>query len=256
MKKRFLLVLTALFACVALHAQFAQMSLLTPHYYPGEVYFVDGHHEEFAELELPRMGKGQLAVKKNKDDKSRTTIDAANIIGIKIWHADYPDKAGVLYYLHAKKELMRDPHQWGIPVGGSEWATMFHCYNYYEMDKKTGELNGIRVVDENNTAFDFFYLMNPKWSEARMVVADKIIYVLGKERVKRQFVPNKKKAAKLFEENANVFKKIMSDELKASDIQYILEEMAGGKKSGDMQTKMPIVIETEQTSNGTTGDDE
>ena len=33
------------------------MSLLTPHYYPGEVYFKDGHVEEYAELELPRVGK-------------------------------------------------------------------------------------------------------------------------------------------------------------------------------------------------------
>ena len=68
MKKRFLLVLAAFFASVALHAQFiAQMSLLTPHYYPGEVYFKDGHVEEFAELELPRVGKHKLGVKKNSD---------------------------------------------------------------------------------------------------------------------------------------------------------------------------------------------
>ena len=85
MKKRFLLVLAAVFfASVALHAQFiAQMSLLTPHYYPGEVYFKDGHVEEFAEVELPRVGKHKLGVKKNSDDKGHTDIDAADIIGIK-----------------------------------------------------------------------------------------------------------------------------------------------------------------------------
>ena len=50
MKKRFLLVLAAFFASVALHAQFiAQMSLPTPHYYPGEVYFKDWQVEKFSE---------------------------------------------------------------------------------------------------------------------------------------------------------------------------------------------------------------
>ena len=100
MKKRFLLVLTTLFACATIHAQFAQMSLLTPHYYPGEVYFKDGHVEEFAELELPRVGKSKLGAKKNAEDKGHIDIEAADIIGIKIWHKNFPDKKHVLYYVH------------------------------------------------------------------------------------------------------------------------------------------------------------
>ena len=79
MKKRFLLVLAAFFASVALHAQFAQLSLLTPHYYPGEVYFVDGHSEEYAEVELPRVGKGKLGVKKNAGDPQISSVSRSGI---------------------------------------------------------------------------------------------------------------------------------------------------------------------------------
>ena len=165
MKKRFFLVLAAVFfASVALHAQFiAQMSLLTPHYYPGEVYFKDGHSEEFAELELPRVGKSKLGAKKNAEDKGHIDIQAADIIGIKIWHKDFPDKKHVLYYIHARKSFMQSEHQWGNPVMGSAWGVIFECEQNYQMDKKTGDLNFIKFVGGNGPDTPtLYYLVRPE----------------------------------------------------------------------------------------------
>ena len=109
MRKRILLALCILFVCVAGQAQFiTQMNLLTPHYYPGEVYFTDGHYEAFDEIELPRVGKSKIGVKKNAEDKGHTDIEAIDIVGIKIWHKNFPDKEHVLYYVHAKKSYLQN----------------------------------------------------------------------------------------------------------------------------------------------------
>ena len=261
MKKRFLLVLAAFFASVALHAQFiAQMSLLTPHYYPGEVYFKDGHVEEFAELELPRVGKHKLGVKKNSDDKGHTDIDAADIIGIKIWHKNFPDKKHVLYYVHARKSYMQNDHQWGNPVMGSAWGVVFQCEQNYQMDKKTGDLNFVKFVGGNAPDTPtLYYLVRPGWEQAELVLFN-------------GGFPQKKKSAELFAENEEIATAIKKGKLKGSDMQYILDEMAGDKKA-----EMPVKVipeeeaapaskavsekavpetKTDSVSNGVVGDDE
>ena len=235
MKKRFFLVLATLFACVALQAQFfTQMSLLTPHYYPGEVYFKDGHVEEFAELELPRVG---------------TDIDAADIIGIKIWHKNFPDKQHVLYYIHARKSMLQSDHQWGNPVMGSAWGVVFQCEMNYQMDKKTGDLNFIKFVGGNGPDTPtLYYLVRPEWEQAELVLFNGAF-------------PPKMKLAKLFAENEEIATAIKKGKLKGSDMQYILDEMAGG-----MKAEMPVKVipeeeavpetKTDSVSNGVVGDDE
>lgn len=261
MKKRFLLVLAAFFASVALHAQFiAQMTLLTPHYYPGEVYFVDGHSEEYAEVELPRVGKGKLGVKKNEGDKGHTDIDAANIVGIKIWHKNFPDKKHVLYYVHARKSMMQSEHQWGNPVMGSAWGVVFQCEQNYQMDKKTGDLNFVKFVGGNAPDTPtLYYLVRPGWEQAEL-----LLFNGG--------FPQKKKSAELFAENEEIATAIKKGKLKGSDMQYILDEMAGDKKA-----EMPVKVipeeeaapaskavsenavpemKTDSVSNGVVGDDE
>ncbi len=233
MKKRFLLVLATLFASVVLHAQFAQMSLLTPHYYPGEVYFKDGHVEEFAELELPRVGKNKLGVKKNAEDKGHVEINAADIIGIKIWHKDFPDKKHVLYYIHARKSFMM----------GSAWGVVFQCEMNYQMDKKTGDLNFIKFVGGNGPDTPtLYYLVRPGWEQAEL-----LLFNGG--------FPQKKKSAELFAENEEIATAIKKGKLKGSDMQYILDEMAGGKPM-EMPVKIIPEVKTDSVSNGVVGDDE
>ena len=261
MKKRFLLVLAAFFASVALHAQFAQLTLLTPHYYPGEVYFVDGHSEEYAEVELPRVGKGKLGVKKNAGDKGHTDIDAANIVGIKIWHKNFPDKKHVLYYVHARKSMMQSEHQWGNPVMGSAWGVIFQCEMYYQIDKKTGDLYFVKFRGGNGPDTPtLYYLVRPELELAELAM------------VNGSFMAMKKAAAKLFAENEEIATAIKKGKLKGSDMQYILDEMAGDKKA-----EMPVKVipeeeaapaskavsekavpetKTDSVSNGVVGDDE
>ena len=230
MKKRFLLVLATLFACVALHAQFfTQMNLLTPHYYPGEVFFKDGHSEEFAELELPRVGKSKLGVKKNAEDKGHIDIEAADIIGIKIWHKDFPDKKHVLYY---------------NPIMGSAWGVIFECEHNYQMDKKTGDLNFIKFVGGNGPDTPtLYYLVRPELELAELAM------------VNGSFMAMKKAAAKLFAEKEEIATAIKKGKLKGSDMQYILDEMAGGKKTEEPAKIIPE-IKTDSVSNGVVGDDE
>ena len=244
MRKRFLLVLAAFFASVALHAQFiAQMNLLTPHYYPGEVYFKDGHVEEFAELELPRVGKSKLGVKKNAEDKGHVEINAADIIGIKIWHKDFPDKKHVLYYVHARKSYMQNDHQWGNPVMGSAWGVVFQCEQNYQMDKKTGDLNFVKFVGGNAPDTPtLYYLVRLGWEQAELVLFN-------------GGFPQKKKSAELFAENEEIAAAIKKGKLKGSDMQYILDEMAGGKPM-EMPVKIIPEVKTDSVSNGVVGDDE
>ena len=245
MKKRFLLVLAAVFASVALQAQFiTQMSLLTPHYYPGEVYFKDGHVEEFAELELPRVGKSKLGVKKDAGEKGHTYIQAEDIIGIKIWHKDFPDKKHVLYYIHARKSFMQSEHQWGNPVMGSAWGVVFECEQNYQMDKKTGDLNFIKFVGGNGPDTPtLYYLVRPELELAELAM------------VNGSFMAMKKAAAKLFAEKEEIATAIKKGKLKGSDMQYILDEMAGGKKTEEPAKIIPE-IKTDSVSNGVVGDDE
>jgi len=256
MKKRFLLVLAAFFASVALHAQFAQLTLLTPHYYPGEVYFVDGHSEEYAEVELPRVGKGKLGVKKNAGDKGHTDIDAANIVGIKIWHKNFPDKKHVLYYVHARKSMMQSEHQWGNPVMGSAWGVIFQCEMYYQIDKKTGDLYFVKFRGGNGPDTPtLYYLVRPEWELAELAMAN------------GSFMAMKKAAAKLFAENEEIATAIKKGKLKGSDMQYILDEMAGDKKAEKPLKVIPEdntmpeekavpETKTDSVSNGVVGDDE
>ena len=244
MKKRFFLVLATLFACVTLHAQFiTQMSLLTPHYYPGEVFFKDGHSEEFAELELPRVGKSKLGAKKNVEDKGHIDIEAADIIGIKIWHKDFPDKKHVLYYVHANKALLQSDHQWGNPIMGSAWGVIFECEQNYQMDKKTGDLNFIKFVGGNAPDTPtLYYLVRPDWDKAELLLMDGMF-------------AKKKRVAEFFAEKEEIATAIKKGKLKGSDMQYILDEMAGGKKTEEPAKIIPE-IKTDSVSNGVVGDDE
>ena len=241
MKKVCLLLMSiGMLFCMPAHAQFfAKMELMTPHYYPGEVYFVDGHHESYAEVELPRVGKDKLSVRKNADDEKRTSIEAIDIIGIKIWHKDFPDKTHVLHYVFAKKTMLQDDNQWGYPVAGSTWGVVYQCEQNYLMNKETGEIEIVkfRGGDGPDTP-TLFYLKRAGQETADLLAFD------------NKF-PNKKKIAALFQENQSVYEGVKSGKLKMVDIQYILDEMAGGKK-----LEQPAEPQIEATKNGATGDDE
>ncbi len=244
MRKRILLALCILFVCVTGQAQFVtQMNLLTPHYYPGEVYFTDGHYEAFDEIELPRVGKSKIGVKKNAEDKGHTDIEAIDIVGIKIWHKNFPDKEHVLYYVHAKKSYLQNDHQWGNPIYATAWGVLFQCEQNYQMDKKTGDLNFVKFVGGNGPDTPtLFYLKRPEWNEAQLIMINGV------------FIP-KKKAAEFFKDNEQIYNGVKSGKLKADDIKYIMDEMAGGKPADESVLSIPEA-QIDSVSNGVVGDDE
>ena len=85
MNKKILFLLTFLSFSVISYAQlFTQIKLHTPHYYPGEIYFINGHSESFDEVELPMTWKNSIKVKKNSDDKKHTEINLTNSISPRI----------------------------------------------------------------------------------------------------------------------------------------------------------------------------
>ena len=251
MKKKLLFTLCIMFVCIATQAQFittqgqffSSMSLLIAHYYPGEVYFVDGHHEAYDEIELPRVGKSKIGVKKDAYDKSHIHIEARDIVGIKIWHKDFPDKVHTLYYVHARKSYMQDSHQWGNPIYANAWGVLFQCEMYYQMDKLTGDLDFIKFVGGNGPDTPtLFYLMRPEWNEAELIMYN------------AQFIP-RKKAAEFFKDNEQIYKGVKSGKLGANDIKYIMDEMASGKPIDESVLTIPE-IQTDSVSNGVFGDDE
>lgn len=257
MKKQTLFLITALIVgCNSAFSQFFGPSVVfKPQYYPGEVYFLDGHAEEFDEIEMPQAGKNRLTVKKNASSKKRTEIDAADIVGIKVWHKDFPDKTNILYYVHSKKELLQNTHQWGFPVAASAWGVLYKCYKLYEINDRTGEANGILIFDNNQSSI-FYYLKRPNWNEAHLLIMDDITYFF-KEKVKTKFPLGKKKAAEYFKENPRIYEGILSGTITAEDMQYVLDEMAGGKK---IEETSPIEqkpeVHTDSIANGEIGDDE
>lgn len=245
MKKRLILFAALMMASIAIHAQFiAQMSLMTPHYYPGEVYFKDGHHEAFAEVELPRVGKSKLGVKKNADEKGHTDIEAADIISIKIWHKDFPDKSHILYYVNARKMMMQSEHQWGNPIVGSAWGIVFQCEQNYRIDKKNGELDVIKFAGGNGPDTPtLYYLVRKELDQGELVMWNGSFNGLTKH------------VMKLFAENEEIANGIKKGKLKGSDMQYILDVMAGGEKAVE-PTIAISEVQTDSTSNGVVGDDE
>lgn len=227
MKKLHVILFFLFIGMSMLQAQFiAKMDILTPHYYPGEIYFKDGHYEAFAEVELPRMGKSKLGVKKMGTEKTHTKIDAATIVGIKIWHKDFPDKTNVLYYVPAKKALMQNEHQWGVPFMESAWGVIFLCEQNYKIDKRTGDLDIVKFVGGSYPDTPtLYYLLREGWDKAELVIFNTDFAV-------------RKKVAGLFADNKEISTAIKNGKLKPSDMQYILDEMAGNQKNN--KTTIPI----------------
>jgi hypothetical protein len=151
---------------------------------------------------------------------------------------------------------MQSEHQWGNPVMGSAWGVVFQCEMNYQMDKKTGDLNFIKFVGGNGPDTPtLYYLVRPELELAELAMAN------------GSFMAMKKAAAKLFAENEEIATAIKKGKLKGSDMQYILDEMAGDKKA-----EMPLKVipedntmpeektvpetKTDSVSNGVVGDDE
>ena len=252
MKKGLVLIVAMLMsmAVCAQFAQFKQMSLMTPHYYPGEVFFVDGTHESYYEVELPKNNEKKISVKANKEDKKRTVLDAANIIAVKFWHPKFPDKVHVLHYLKVQKKSILKDSYWGNPVYANSWGALYLCDSFYEINKKTGELEVVKFVDQfGSETATVCLLKRPGKEEADVLFS-------MSHSIKQWFL-GKKKVAEVFIENEEIYEGMKEGKFHPDDIVYIMETMAGGKAvETPSETPAEPTVEAEHTTNGEVGDDE
>lgn len=243
MNKKILFLLTFLSFSMISYAQlFTQIKLHTPHYYPGEIYFINGHSESFDEVELPMTWKNSIKVKKNSDDKKHTEIPAENIVAIKLWHKNFANKAHVLHYVAAKKVGALSPHQWGFPIMKSEWGVLYQCEQYYEIKNKTGDLQAVILTSSNSSTPTPYYMKKWDWEFAELIGVDGEFY-------------RKKKVAKLFAESEKIAEDIAKGQLRLYDMQYILDQMEITSKRVKENTSAPTLT-TDSVKNGQIGDDE
>ena len=247
MKKRFLLVLAAVFASVALHAQF-----VIGDWHSGEVYFNDGRHEEFAELRMPRCGDKNLSVKKNQDDKKQTKISVEDIFAIKVWAEKFPEKVYTLYYLKCDKKFGLT--NWGSPVVASDWGVIYESESNYTISDKDGTLGTTKYYNRYNILENptLYFLKRPNEDKAVPIIAQS---AFKRDKLEWSKVNFKNYAAQFFKENEEIYEGIKSGKLQPTDIQYILDEMAGGKKAEEPAKAAPET-KTDSVSNGVVGDDE
>ena len=231
------------------HAQFGdfkKMELMSPHYYPGEVFFVDGHHESYYEVELPKNNEDKISVKVKKEDKKRIELNAIDIVAVKFWHKDFPDNVHVLHYVKVPKKSVYKQHYWGTPIYGNSYGVLYECDSFYEINKKTGKLHVVKFVDRGSETATVYIIKKNDAVEGNVIAFNngfgKLWYF------------NKKTIAESFKENASVYEGIQSGKLGPDDLPYIMDEMAGGKAT-DPATETPAV-ETQKTTNGEVGDDE
>ena len=138
---------------------------------------------------------------------------------------------------------------------GSAWGVIFECEQNYQMDKKTGDLNFIKFVGGNAPDTPtLYYLVRPDWDKAELLLINGMF-------------AKKKRVAEFFAEKEEIATAIKKGKLKGSDMQYILDEMAGDKKAEKPLKVIPEdntmpeekavpETKTDSVSNGVVGDDE
>lgn len=251
MKRLFIILTCALMAGMA-YAQFAAIAAYAPKYSPGKVWFQDGHSEEFAAVETPNCMQKKLTVSTDEKRKNKKVINVADIYAVTLWHKDHPDKTFTLVHILTQTSAVNlVPDQWGFPIAQSAWGMAVRCYPSYQFDKKSGDLEGILLSQTSSTGMVnrqpiLTFLFRPNVEKSVLIASN------------GTFMP---KTKELFSENETIYAAFKARKLHLTDMQYILDEMAGGAPSPSeeqdtsSEKEQPQVIE-ETVQNGTAGDDE
>lgn len=245
-----------------------------PHYAHGTVTYKDGHEETYLWVELPKHGTTTLKVSDDPKHKKTTGIPAAEVAYITVWTEKLPEKKMELYYIHADKSKlplcgMIATDAWGYPIAGNSWGTVYKCNPRYEEDKKSGEimfLYDIRTVQNGNLVRTEevaapCYMVCPDYENAQLIGGSG-----SYSGNSMSWAALPKRIAPMFHSNPSIEKRILNNELKGQDIQFILDEMAIHQGISDKQEIAPATEEkqplnestqsTTYTENGSVGDDE
>ena len=252
MKRLFVILFCVLSAWQA-SAQFAAIAAYAPKFSPGIVWFKDGHTESFAAVETPNCMQKKLTVSHDEKRKNKTTVNVADIQAVTLWHKDHPDKTFTLIHILTETSIVNlVPDQWGFPIAQSAWGMAVRCFPSYQFDKKTGELEGILLSQTSSNGMVnrqpiLTFLDRPDVEKAVLIATD------------GSFMP---KTKEYFKGNETIYADFKARKLHYVDLQFILDEMAGGapgepvgNEEAASQNEQPKVIE-ETVENGTAGDDE
>lgn len=233
MKK--ILPILAILLCMAATPVQAQLGALIHQtvnvFYCGSLLYKDGHTEEYRFVAVPKSNQASIDVSNEGKNKGIIHVDVNELIAVTIWHEDFPEKKTTLYHLDADSYAMLPGNVWGKPIASSAWGTLYKCHTTYTMDTKTGELEGDIYIVDNAPNPTYCYLQCKDFEKAQILCA--IFYQLrgfGGQRIEEKKITwaryDKKKIAKIFASNPEIVAQIQTKKLLASDIQFILDEMA------------------------------
>lgn len=230
------------------------------HYTPGVVNFKDGHHEEYAFVEIPKQGLTKLKVTNDPKHKNPEELNAADIASVTLWTEDDPATTYTLYYVHADKSklpfLKTYPvDAWGYPIASSPWGTVYKCNSFYEVDKKSGKLEARYNTRTTQMGYSYVveevaagcYMVCRDYENAQIIGGSKSAWGKG-----MTFIGVPKRIGPIFKSNPSIEKRIKEQKLRGDDIQYILDQMA---IFHGLSTET-VVEDANTNANGTVGDDE
>lgn len=231
MKKLFFLFFTALLAM-----PISAVVIMPKTYLCGTITYRDGHEETYEQVSLAEKWTQKIVIKTGKEKKS---IPAEDIRYITYWAKDFPQQTHTIYCLSVLDERKKKGTlicEWGVPIMGSDWGVVFRCHDFYQINQKTGEMVMIVYADES-----FAALAKPNlevWQPLLLQRKDMDYAVFVgnircyKDRKTKEKIPEfswpgekAKLGAEIFKDNAEISEQIIDGTLKASDLQYILDQM-------------------------------
>jgi len=252
MKKTFLFCLLAMMAVWTnnMQAQFLSIGKWISTYYPGVLYYNDGHSEEYRWVEMPKGSDKNITVFSDEKKKNKLKIPSQDLHHISFWTVKNPDKKYALFHIRAKGLGHNIEDLWGYAEAASSWGIVVSICEYYSISGK-GDLVG-HLTSSNMGTMQMMSDM-PSY-----------LYRWGDELAQLLMINGKIRAVNItsqyFHENPEIAEGIKSKKLKAKDLQYILDEMAGGAQTAN-EDKAPhegsaSQVKIEEANNGSIGDDE
>lgn len=243
--KKFSFLFCVAFLLMQTQNAYAQFGQFVNHYFPGVIYYNDGHAEEYRWVEIPKGNDDNVIVSNDEKKKNKEKISAIDIHHVSLWSEKEPDSISTLFHIRSIVIGKNPSDFWGVLYAGSAWGVVINVYDYYNIDKKYGYLVGYR-----NTGFG--NMPNPIRSFLLRAGEELAVPLM----MNYAFM-NYKKNAEYFKENPKIYSGIKNKKLYGRDIKYILDEMAGGVPVQQTQSA-PAQSEhkVEAAENGVVGDDE
>ena len=281
MKKHFRIYITLAFLISSqmIVAQlFSTIHQYADFYFPATIYFEDGHSETHEGVSMPHQeyGSAKTANLHAYDGKKseKITIDPAEVTYIHYWHKDYTDKTIDLVRIFIplaedaknwEKNITQTTF-WGVPVAASRWGAAFAVYTTYNFDKSKKAFVGELYSSSNRPAVMHVLLrrhdgkvsnLGGSWTGS---LKDWYFpdFSTNKSKKKQEMLEKKQQYYSAFKDNPDIYNAFLNDQLRTSNIQYILDEMERTLIPAvpeEKQQQTNVVVTEQEETNGVEGDD-